>query len=168
MMRKRVSRVPEADGQARKVCRAECRRLGHLRPNNGDAEQIGLKLQQPIVCRGATIHALYVHVVPMSLPLDAQLPEEKLARAEAALQRAKRVGEEYEGVEVSVEAVRGRTMGSAIVGATNAPRASATACSSPTLASISIATTKPSFSSAGVKLLSVIAHDSYAAKVFHQ
>jgi len=66
---------------------------------------------------GATIHALYVHVVPMSLPLDAELPEEKLARAETALQRAKRVGEEYEGVEVSVEAVRGRTMGSAIVGA---------------------------------------------------
>ena len=40
---------------------------------------------------------------------------EKLARAEEALRRAKRVGEEYEGVEVHTEVVRGRTVGSAIV-----------------------------------------------------
>jgi APA family basic amino acid/polyamine antiporter len=66
---------------------------------------------------GAVIDAVYVHVVPMSLPLDAQLPEEKLAAAEAALSRAKQVGEEYEGVEVHTEAVRGRTMGAAIVDA---------------------------------------------------
>ena len=66
---------------------------------------------------GATIDAIYVHVIPMSLPLDAQLPEEQLEPApSAALARAKQVGEEYEGV-------RGRTssrcaaarMGSAIV-----------------------------------------------------
>ena len=31
------------------------------------------------------IEAIYVHVVPMSLPLDAQLPEEKVERAETAL-----------------------------------------------------------------------------------
>ena len=41
--------------------------------------------------------------VPMSLPLDAQLPPEKLARAEEALRRAKQVGEEYEGVQVHTE-----------------------------------------------------------------
>jgi basic amino acid/polyamine antiporter, APA family len=64
---------------------------------------------------GATIDAIYVHVIPMSLPLDAQLPEEKLARAEAALLRAKQVGEEYEGVRVNVEQVRGRGEGAAIV-----------------------------------------------------
>jgi APA family basic amino acid/polyamine antiporter len=51
----------------------------------------------------------------MSLPLDAQLPEERVARAEAALQRAKQVGEEYEGVLVHTEQVRGRTEGAAIV-----------------------------------------------------
>ena len=66
---------------------------------------------------GATIDAVYVHVVPMSLPLNAQLPEERVARAEAALERAKQVGEEYEGVQVTVDQVRGRTEGAAIVSA---------------------------------------------------
>jgi basic amino acid/polyamine antiporter, APA family len=64
---------------------------------------------------GASIDAVYVHVIPMSLPLDAQLPEEKLARADAALRRAREVGEQYEGVQVTTETARGRTMGSAIV-----------------------------------------------------
>jgi basic amino acid/polyamine antiporter, APA family len=66
---------------------------------------------------GATIDAVYVHVIPMSLPLNAQLPEERIKRAEAALQRAKQVGEEYEGVQVTVDQVRGRTEGVAIVSA---------------------------------------------------
>jgi APA family basic amino acid/polyamine antiporter len=64
---------------------------------------------------GAAIEAIYVLVVPMSLPLDAPLPEHKLAEARAALERAKRVGEEYEGVDVETTLVRGRTVGSAIV-----------------------------------------------------
>jgi APA family basic amino acid/polyamine antiporter len=69
---------------------------------------------------GATIDAIFVVEIPMSLPLDARLPEEKLARAEAALRRAKQVGEEYEGVQVHTEIVRGRTVGSAIVEAARA------------------------------------------------
>jgi APA family basic amino acid/polyamine antiporter len=64
---------------------------------------------------GATIDAVYVHVVPMSLPLNAQLPEERVARADAALERARQVGQEYEGVRVNVDQVRGRTEGAAIV-----------------------------------------------------
>jgi APA family basic amino acid/polyamine antiporter len=64
---------------------------------------------------GAAIEAIYVLVVPMSLPLDAPLPEHKLAEARTALDRAKRVGEEYEGVDVETTLVRGRTVGSAIV-----------------------------------------------------
>jgi APA family basic amino acid/polyamine antiporter len=64
---------------------------------------------------GAAIEAIYVLVVPMSLPLDAPLPERKLAEGRAALERAKRVGEEYEGVDVEATLVRGRTVGSAIV-----------------------------------------------------
>jgi APA family basic amino acid/polyamine antiporter len=64
---------------------------------------------------GAKIDVIYVIEVPMSLPLDAELPPEKIAPAEAALARAKQVGEEYEGVEVQTEVVRGRTVGSAIV-----------------------------------------------------
>jgi APA family basic amino acid/polyamine antiporter len=65
--------------------------------------------------RGAAIEAIYVLVVPMSLPLDAQLPEHKVEKARAALERAKQVGEEYEGVDVNTTIVRGRTMGSAIL-----------------------------------------------------
>jgi basic amino acid/polyamine antiporter, APA family len=64
---------------------------------------------------GATINVIYVIEVPMSLPLDAQLPDEKLVQAEEALSRAKQIGEQYEGVEVQTEMVRGRTVGSAIV-----------------------------------------------------
>jgi APA family basic amino acid/polyamine antiporter len=64
---------------------------------------------------GAIIEAVYVLEIPMSLPLDAQLPPAKLESARAALERAKRIGEEYEGVTVHTEIVRGRTTGSAIV-----------------------------------------------------
>lgn len=49
--------------------------------------------------KGATIEALWVFEVPMSLPIDAALPEAQLKRARSALARAKAVGEEYEGVE---------------------------------------------------------------------
>ena len=51
----------------------------------------------------------------MSLPLDARIPPEHLARARAALARAKAVGEEYEGVEVATATVRARRAGEAIV-----------------------------------------------------
>jgi APA family basic amino acid/polyamine antiporter len=64
---------------------------------------------------GAVIAAIYVTVVPMSLPLDARLPREKVEEALRALERAKRIGEEYEGVEVYTTPVRGRTVGAAIV-----------------------------------------------------
>ena len=64
---------------------------------------------------GATIEALWVFEVPMSLPIDAALPESQLKRARAALARAKAIGEEYEGVEVATATVRARRMGAAIV-----------------------------------------------------
>jgi APA family basic amino acid/polyamine antiporter len=65
--------------------------------------------------RGAVIEAVYVTEVPMSLPLDARLPPDEEERAQQALLRAKRIGEEYEGVEVATTAVRGRRVGSTIV-----------------------------------------------------
>jgi APA family basic amino acid/polyamine antiporter len=65
---------------------------------------------------GAVIEAIYVVEVPMSLPLDAKLPAEKVEAAYRALERAKRIGEEYEGVEVSTTPVRARRTGAAIVG----------------------------------------------------
>ncbi len=62
-----------------------------------------------------TIEALYVLEVPMSLPIDARLPDEQLERAKAALRRAKAVGEEYQGVEVATATVRGRKAGAVVV-----------------------------------------------------
>ena len=64
---------------------------------------------------GAVIEAIYVVEIPMSLPLDARVPEEKIQEARRALQRAKHVGEEYEGVEVATASVRARTYGQGIV-----------------------------------------------------
>ena len=65
--------------------------------------------------QGATIEALWIFEVPMSLPIDARLPDAQLDQARAALRRAKAVGEEYEGVEVATATVRARQAGHAIV-----------------------------------------------------
>ncbi len=64
---------------------------------------------------GATIEAIWIFEVPMSLPIDARLPDEQLKQARAALARAKLVGEEYDGVEVATATVRARRVGQAIV-----------------------------------------------------
>lgn len=72
--------------------------------------------QDATVGTGATIEAVWVFEVPLSLPLDARLPEAQLKRARAALARAKAVGEEYEGVEVATATVRARRAGEGIVG----------------------------------------------------
>ncbi len=64
---------------------------------------------------GAVIEALWVIEVPMSLPIDARIPDAELKRARAALARAKAVGEEYDGVEVATATVRARAAGEAIV-----------------------------------------------------
>jgi APA family basic amino acid/polyamine antiporter len=64
---------------------------------------------------GAMLEAVWVFQMPMSLPIDARVPEERLAEARRALARAKEVGEEYEDVEVATAMVRGRSVGAAIV-----------------------------------------------------
>jgi APA family basic amino acid/polyamine antiporter len=64
---------------------------------------------------GAVLEALYVFEIPMSLPIDARVPEERVKEAKRILARAKEVGEEYEGVEVATAMVRGRASGAAIV-----------------------------------------------------
>jgi APA family basic amino acid/polyamine antiporter len=64
---------------------------------------------------GATIEAIWVFEVPLSLPLDARLPDAQLKRARSALARAKAVGEEYDGVEVATATIRARRAGEAIV-----------------------------------------------------
>jgi basic amino acid/polyamine antiporter, APA family len=63
----------------------------------------------------AVLEALYVFEIPMSLPIDARVDDDRVRKAKAVLARAKEVGEEYEGVEVATAMVRGRTAGQAIV-----------------------------------------------------
>jgi basic amino acid/polyamine antiporter, APA family len=63
----------------------------------------------------ATIEALWIFVMPMSLPLDAGLPEAQIKHARQVLARAKAVGEEYAGVQVATATVRTRRAGYAIV-----------------------------------------------------
>jgi len=63
----------------------------------------------------ATIEALWVFVIPMSLPLDASLPDAQIKHARGVLARAKAVGEEYTGVHVATATVRTRRAGFAIV-----------------------------------------------------
>jgi basic amino acid/polyamine antiporter, APA family len=64
---------------------------------------------------GAVLEALYVFEIPMSLPIDARVPDDRVRDAKGVLARAKEVGEEYAGVEVATAMVRGRTAGQAIV-----------------------------------------------------
>jgi basic amino acid/polyamine antiporter, APA family len=64
---------------------------------------------------GAVLEALYVFEIPMSLPIDARVPEDRVREAKRVLARAKEVGEEYAGVEVATAMVRGRSIGQAIV-----------------------------------------------------
>ncbi len=63
----------------------------------------------------ATIEAVWMFVIPMSLPLDARLPEAQIKHARQVLARAKAVGEEYNGVHVATATVRTRRAGYAIV-----------------------------------------------------
>jgi basic amino acid/polyamine antiporter, APA family len=63
---------------------------------------------------GARLALIHVVEVPLTLPLDAELPDrEKEARR--TLQRAKEVAEEYEDVAVSTETIRAREVGAGIV-----------------------------------------------------
>jgi APA family basic amino acid/polyamine antiporter len=76
---------------------------GRLAMEEGDDEE------------GAMIEALHVIEIPMSQPIDAPVPAERLVRARKILARAKEVGEEYQGVEVATATVRARSTGEAIV-----------------------------------------------------
>jgi basic amino acid/polyamine antiporter, APA family len=61
------------------------------------------------------LELVYVIEVPLTEPLDAELPPEREAQARRALDRAREVGEEYEDVEVSTEVIRARKTGAGIV-----------------------------------------------------
>lgn len=79
------------------------------------AGRLAAERVDPDETEGAQIEAIWIFEVPMSLPIDARLPDEQLKRARAALARAKAVGEEYDGVVVATATVRARRVGQAIV-----------------------------------------------------
>jgi APA family basic amino acid/polyamine antiporter len=58
---------------------------------------------------------VYVIEVPLTLPLDAELPGDAEAEARRAVERAREVGEEYGGVTVTSEVLRARDVGAGIV-----------------------------------------------------
>ncbi|HEY2632801.1 MAG TPA: amino acid permease [Solirubrobacteraceae bacterium] len=64
---------------------------------------------------GSTIEAVWIFEMPMSLPLDARLPDAQVKHARQALARAKAVGEEYAGVRVATATIRARRAGQAIL-----------------------------------------------------
>jgi APA family basic amino acid/polyamine antiporter len=61
------------------------------------------------------LEVIYVVEQPLTVPLDAPARKERLEKAEAALRRAREVGEEYESVEVETDLVSARTLGAGIV-----------------------------------------------------
>ncbi|HEX6665723.1 MAG TPA: universal stress protein [Solirubrobacterales bacterium] len=61
------------------------------------------------------LDVIYVIEVPLTLPLDAELPVEREEEAKRALERAREVGEEYEDVEVTTEVIRARKVGAGIL-----------------------------------------------------
>ena len=63
----------------------------------------------------STIEAVWIFEMPMSLPLDARLPDAQVKHARQALARAKAVGEEYTGVQVATATIRARRVGQAIL-----------------------------------------------------
>ena len=61
------------------------------------------------------LEVIYVVDLPLTVPLDAPPPKERMEVANRALQRAMEVGEEYETVEVATSVVRARDPGAGIV-----------------------------------------------------
>ncbi|UJA20398.1 amino acid permease [Thermoleophilia bacterium SCSIO 60948] len=61
------------------------------------------------------LEVVYVMELPLTVPLESRPPEARMARANAAMERAQEVGDEYEGVEVATSFVRARAVGQGIV-----------------------------------------------------
>jgi APA family basic amino acid/polyamine antiporter len=63
----------------------------------------------------ARLDVVYVIEVPLTLPLDAELPPEQEEQARRAVERAREVGDEYEDVEVTTQVLRARKVGAGIL-----------------------------------------------------
>jgi APA family basic amino acid/polyamine antiporter len=79
-------------------------------PGSDEAMNLGVRLAGE---RRARIAAVHVIVVPLELPLDAELPEAE-ARADDVLDHARAIGDAY-GVDVVTRVTRARSAGRAIV-----------------------------------------------------
>jgi basic amino acid/polyamine antiporter, APA family len=64
---------------------------------------------------GARVDVVYVAEVPLKLPLEAELPPEREAKARRALERAREVAEEYESVDVHTHLLPARSVGAGII-----------------------------------------------------
>jgi basic amino acid/polyamine antiporter, APA family len=89
-------------------------------PLDGDIMQTAVRLAAAEetdvdLGEGVVIEAVWVHTIPLSMPLNSPVAEEEIRRAREALDRAKEVGESYGDVRVLPRRVRGRTPGEAIV-----------------------------------------------------
>jgi APA family basic amino acid/polyamine antiporter len=61
------------------------------------------------------LDVIYVMELPLTVPLDAPPPRERVEEALAALQRAKEIGEEYDSVDVETAMISARSVGAGIV-----------------------------------------------------
>jgi APA family basic amino acid/polyamine antiporter len=61
------------------------------------------------------LKVIYVLDLPLTVPLDAPPPPQRLREAQAALERAREVAEEYETVEVETALIPARSVGAGIV-----------------------------------------------------
>jgi basic amino acid/polyamine antiporter, APA family len=61
------------------------------------------------------LEVIYVMDLPLTVPLDSRPPQDRVEVANAALQRAMEIGQEYETVEVATSVVRARDAGAGIV-----------------------------------------------------
>ena len=57
------------------------------------------------------LRVVYVMDLPLTVPLDAPPPKERMEAAQAALRRAREVGEEYETVQVETQLLPARLRG---------------------------------------------------------
>jgi APA family basic amino acid/polyamine antiporter len=65
--------------------------------------------------RPPRIELIYVMDLPLTVPLDAPPPPQRVEAARRALERAREVGEEYETCEIATEIVPARSVGAGIV-----------------------------------------------------
>jgi len=61
------------------------------------------------------LDVIFVAALPLTVPIDAPLPEDVRDRGERALARATEIGDEYENLEVGTAFVRARSVGAGIV-----------------------------------------------------